>query len=77
MTPQGESTGLAIEDAVLFARVVEKHPTSPIQGIFDKYTKTRKARIHTAYKHATERWRVYDKSWLMNKFEEWATWIYL
>lgn len=77
MPPQGESTGLAIEDATLFAQIVEGFPEKSIQDLFETYEKTRRPRINLAYKHATSRWRVYDKSWLTNKFEEWATWAYL
>jgi len=77
MPPQGESTGLAIEDAVLFARILERFPEKSILDAFETYEKTRRPRIVTAYQHATARWRVYDKSWLVTKLEEWATSVYL
>lgn len=78
MPPQGESTGLAIEDSVLIARVLEKYPEKPIAGVFEAYEKTRTPRIDTAYKEAVFRWgNVRDKTWLRQKFEEWFTWLYI
>jgi salicylate hydroxylase len=78
MPPQGESTGLAIEDSVLLARVFQKLPDKPIQEIFKAYEKTRRPRINASYIEAVARWeRVHDKSWLIQKMEEWLTWAYL
>jgi len=78
MPPQGESTGLAIEDSVLFARVLEAFPDSPVSRVFEVYERTRRPRIDVAYKDALARWeRVKDKNWLMQKLEEWLTWAFL
>jgi len=78
MPPQGESTGLAIEDSVLFARVVETLSDSPISRVFAAYERTRRPRIDVAYKAALARWeRVKDKNWLVQKLEEWLTWAFL
>lgn len=78
MPPQGESTGLAIEDSVLFGRVAEKLAEKPIEDVFKAYEKTRKPRINTAYKEAVMRFgRTKDKSWLVQKLEEWFTLAYL
>ena len=78
MPPQGESTGLAIEDPVLLARVFQKFPGKPIRDIFEAYEKTRRPRIDAAYIEAVARWeRVHDKSWFVQKIEEWFTWAYM
>ncbi len=78
MPPQGESTGLAIEDAVLIARVLSRFSGESIQRAFDVYEKTRRPRIDAAYKEAISRWeKVKDKSWLMQKVVEWMTWAFL
>jgi len=78
MPPQGESTGLAIEDAVLLARVFEKLSTKSIPEIFEAYEKTRRPRIDRAYTEAVSRWsKVKDKSWLVQKLEEWLTWVWM
>jgi salicylate hydroxylase len=78
MPPQGESTGLAIEDSVLFARVVETFPDTPIQKAFQVYEKTRRSRIDAAYKEAVMRWEnVKDRSWFFQKVIEWMMWAFL
>lgn len=78
MPPQGESTGLAIEDSVLLARVFEELPEKSIPEVFQAYEKTRRPRIDTAYKEAVARWgNVKDKTWLRQKLEEWLTWVYM
>lgn len=78
MPPQGESTGLAIEDSVLFARVVESNPQTPIEATFKLYEKTRRPRIDTAYKEAVSRWEnAKDRSWFFQKVIEWMMWAFL
>lgn len=78
MPPQGESTGLAIEDSVLLARVFEKLSTKSVPEVFKAYEKTRRPRIDIAYAEAVSRWtRVKDKSWVVQKLEEWLTWAYM
>ncbi|KAH6663022.1 hypothetical protein B0J14DRAFT_662385 [Halenospora varia] len=78
MPPQGESTGLAIEDGILFARVLDSFPEMSISEAFQTYTKTRQLRIDAAYKEAVSRWEhVKDRSWLMQKVIEWLMWIIL
>jgi salicylate hydroxylase len=77
MPPQGESTGLAIEDGVLLARILSSSELS-IQGAFRTYERTRRSRINTAYEEAVMRWEnVKDKSWFMQKVIEWLTWVFL
>jgi salicylate hydroxylase len=77
MPPQGESTGLAIEDGVLLARILSSSELS-IQGAFGTYERTRRSRINTAYEEAVMRWEnVKDKSWFMQKVIEWLTWVFL
>ena len=77
MPPQGESTGFAIEDAVLISRVFERFPQGDISRIFKVYENTRRARIDKAYKEAVFRWsQISDKSWFMQKATEWgASWF--
>jgi salicylate hydroxylase len=78
MPPQGESTGLAIEDGVLLARVMASASEKPIQEAFRVYEKTRRSRIDIAYKEAVMRWEnVKDRSWFSQKVIEWLMWIVL
>src|ERR1700712_2014929 len=78
MPPQGESTGLAIGDGVLLARVITSSPGKSIQETFQSYEKTRRPRIDVAYKEAVSRWEnVKDRSWVFQKVLEWMMWAFL
>ncbi|KAI9888979.1 MAG: hypothetical protein M1814_006096 [Vezdaea aestivalis] len=78
MPPQGESMTLAIEDAALFARVLETFPDKPVEEIIAVYERTRRPGIDAAYDEAVQRWEnVKDTSWLANIFREWMTWAFL
>ena len=77
MPPQGESVGLALEDAVLLARVLERirkeEPDKQIQAAFASYEKTRRPRINSAFVEAARRSEhVRDRGWVMQKFIEFA-----
>lgn len=77
MPPQGESVGLALEDAVLLARVLEhfrhEEPDKSIQAAFASYEKTRRPRITAALAEATRRTEhTRDRSWLLQKVIEFA-----
>jgi 2-polyprenyl-6-methoxyphenol hydroxylase-like FAD-dependent oxidoreductase len=62
MPPQGESTGFAIEDAVLVSRVFDRFSQKDLSHIFEVYEKTRRPRINKAYKEAVWRWgQIKDK----------------
>ncbi|KAF4637640.1 hypothetical protein G7Y89_g449 [Cudoniella acicularis] len=81
MPPQGESTGLAIEDGVLLARILSSHSGSEevdIERAFRMYEKTRRPRIDRSYKEAVMRWEsVKDKGWFLQKLIEWLMWVIL
>lgn len=78
MPPQGESTGFAIEDSILFARVAESLQDRPVKEIFLCYEKTRRARITEGWKHANERFEnLKDKNWLQQSVIEWFTGWYM
>ena len=78
MSPQGESSGFALEDAVLFARILSHHDTKSLVEIFNKYQELRRKRMDAAYNEATFRWEtVKDKGWVATKFVEIITASYL
>jgi hypothetical protein len=90
MPPQGESTGFAIEDAMLFARIMkdainsqeELGQSTPdlidVKAVFARYERNRRARIDTAYAESNTRWEsVKDTGWLASVMREWMTWLYL
>jgi 2-polyprenyl-6-methoxyphenol hydroxylase-like FAD-dependent oxidoreductase len=74
----GESVGLALEDAVLFARILQAQAGDPISKVFSTYESLRKGAIDRAYKEAEFHWDgVRDKGWLVVKLQEWLTPIFL
>jgi salicylate hydroxylase len=90
MPPQGESTGFAIEDAMLFARIMNEamnrqeesgESTSDlvdVKAVFERYERNRRARIDSAYADANTRWEsVKDTGWLASVMREWMTWLFL
>ena len=54
MSPQGESTGVAIEDGVLIAEVFRRRATRSIKQLFSDHESVRRDAIDTQY-NAAER----------------------
>ena len=52
MPPQGESTGIAIEDGVLIARVLSRSASRSVEQLFSDYESVRRADIEKHYKAA-------------------------
>ncbi len=78
MPPQGESTGIAIEDAVLLSRVVARHDSRSVAQIFGDYEKLRRAHIEKVYRETVSMWANAareDGGWLGSIILEWATWL--
>ena len=81
MPPQGESTGLALEDAILFAHIFSRRTTRPIPQLFADYEVLRRGDINKHYNNAV--WSMQHafagkKSWWMDMVEEWITgWVLL
>ena len=79
MPPQGESTGIALEDSVVFARTLAMHAGSPnistsIPSLFSTYESLRRPRIDAAYDEAVFRWETAkDSGWLVYKLKTWMT----
>ena len=78
MPPQGESIGIALEDAVTLSRVLEKRKEEePIQ-IFQNYERLRRETVETAYEKAAWGWeKVKDKGFIAGIMMEIFTGIFL
>lgn len=79
MAPQGESTGICIEDAVVFSRALMHHQTKNLSAIFSAYEAFRRDHIEAAVKQAAQRWEnVKDKGWLAHQIicflTPWVLW---
>ncbi|KAH8589400.1 hypothetical protein B0O99DRAFT_745988 [Bisporella sp. PMI_857] len=79
MPPQGESTGIAIEDGILIARIFQRRDARSIQQLFSDYEATRRDIIHTHYKSADWRWKKATSGTtpMWNILLEWFTIIFL
>jgi 2-polyprenyl-6-methoxyphenol hydroxylase-like FAD-dependent oxidoreductase len=78
MPPQGESTGVAIEDAVLLAHVFSRRDRRSVAQMFADYETLRRPIINKTYDEAVFRWeRVGDKSWLATVVMDWMTMGYV
>ncbi len=78
MPPQGESTGVAIEDAVLLAHVFSRRETRSVEQMFADYEALRRPVIKKAYDESLFRWqKVGDKSWFGTVMMEYFTMVYI
>lgn len=78
MPPQGESTGIAIEDGVLFAHVLSKGTEKGVPYVMEAYETLRRDDINKLYEETMFRWKAGgSSSWLWSILMEFATWVYL
>ncbi|KIW69406.1 hypothetical protein PV04_05285 [Phialophora macrospora] len=76
--PQGESTGYALEDAILFARVMAIGSNDGLDDTFATYQKVRRERIDKAYDEATFGWETQkDCGWFTFLLRTWLTTAFL
>lgn len=73
MAPQGESTGLCIEDSIIFARAMVHHQNHPLPSIFEAFQRLRRPHIDVAYDQAAWRWEtVRDSGWFVFNMKMWG-----
>ena len=72
MPPGGHSVGLACEDAVLVARLVEHSKPTNLQDVFPRLAELRRPRIDKDYIEVDKRWEgVKTVSWWWQMIWEW------
>lgn len=80
MPPQGESTGVAIEDGVLLAHVFKRHGTRSVKQLFEDYESLRRTTVDKLYDESAWRWRKAvrpESGWLWGIVFDWLTWAVL
>ncbi|RMZ90262.1 hypothetical protein DV736_g2519, partial [Chaetothyriales sp. CBS 134916] len=81
MPPQGESAAIALEDAIVFGRIMSVSSSSTINGLhgrFMAYERIRRPRADEAYRQATFGWDTNkDCSWFQHKMRGWLTVVFL
>lgn len=74
MPPQGESTGICIEDAIVLSRAMVHWREHDIAAILTTYERVRQPKVDKAHAEAVQRWdNVKDKGWLKHQLMLWAT----
>jgi len=78
MPPQGESTAYALEDAILFARILQKHQQEGVDVALDVYQRHRRERMDAAYDESAWGWETQkDCGWFSLFLRSWMTSGYL
>ncbi|RPA98120.1 FAD/NAD(P)-binding domain-containing protein [Choiromyces venosus 120613-1] len=80
MPPHGGSQGfsLALEDAVILSRVLEKEGLEDLEKVFVRFEEVRKPRVNKIYLQANKNWEnIKDIGWFANMVKEFFMWIYL
>lgn len=78
MPPQGESTGHALEDAIIFARVMASNIDRGLSEVFNAYQKVRRERIDKAYEQSAFGWETQkDSGWFTFLLRTWITRAFL
>ncbi|EGX94712.1 salicylate hydroxylase [Cordyceps militaris CM01] len=77
MPPQGESTGVAIEDGVLLAHVLSRRPAGrSVPQMLADYEVLRRADVAALQKTSIARWNTpMPAGWVGRVIMEWMTWI--
>jgi 2-polyprenyl-6-methoxyphenol hydroxylase-like FAD-dependent oxidoreductase len=78
MPPQGESTGVAIEDSILLAHVLSRRESRSVAQMFADYEALRRDEINKMYESTVFRWKDSgEKGPIKALVMEWITWLYL
>ena len=78
MPPQGESGGMALEDAILFARVMAATAEKELAERFAAYERLRRPHADKAYQEATFGWETQkDSGWVAFYLRNWLTSLFL
>jgi len=76
MPPQGESTGVAIEDALLLSHVFSLRSSHGVSEMLGIYESLRRKEIDTLYKKSVWQWsQAGTKGWVWYMFMELITWL--
>lgn len=78
MPPMGESTGVAIEDGVLLARVFSRRDSRSVKKMLEDYEALRRGVIDKTYAETLARWGDANEwSWVKSFMIDWLMWIIL
>ncbi|KAI2785656.1 hypothetical protein POX_h09414 [Penicillium oxalicum] len=72
MPPRDESAAYALDDAILFARMLSRYHHEPLTEVFDAYERLRRETINQAFRESRRMWdRNRDMGFLESRLKEW------
>ncbi|KAJ5365507.1 hypothetical protein N7517_008393 [Penicillium concentricum] len=72
MPPRDESAAYALDDAILFSRILASYRSEPLAEVFDAYENLRRDTINRAFKESRRMWeRNRDMGLLEGRLKEW------
>lgn len=78
MSPQGESATIAMEDSVIFARLLGERKVLSLEDVFAAYERNRRERVEACYEEADTRWKSNKNlGWFAGKVTQWLTPLFL
>ncbi|KAE8376687.1 hypothetical protein BDV26DRAFT_265184 [Aspergillus bertholletiae] len=78
MPPRDESAAYALDDAILFSRILAKHRHEPLPVAFKAYEDLRRGTVNTAFKASRRMWeKNRDMGFLEGRLKEWTLPFYL
>lgn len=78
MPPRDESAAYALDDAILFARLLARYRSEPLSEVFEAYERLRRDTVNHAFKESRRMWdRNRDMGLLEGRLKEWIMPFYL
>lgn len=73
MPPRDESAAYALDDAILFARILARYRFEPLPDVFRAYQDIRRETVDNAYKISQRMWeKNRDLGFLEGRLKEWT-----
>lgn len=73
MPPRDESAAYALDDAILFARILARYRFEPLPNIFKAYQDLRRETVNKAFKISHQMWaKNRDMGMLEGRLKEWT-----
>ncbi|KAF9887345.1 hypothetical protein FE257_010340 [Aspergillus nanangensis] len=78
MPPRDESAAYALDDAILFSRILAKHRHEPLHAAFKAYEDLRRETVNAAFKSSRRMWeKNRDMGLLEGRLKEWTLPFYI
>lgn len=73
MPPRDESAAYALDDAILFARILTRYRFEPLREVFRAYQDVRRGTVNAAFKVSQRMWeKNRDMGMLEGRLKEWT-----